>query len=62
MDLQDLDARMKALFAGDADRFSAWVRGRTAAQTHAFELASREGDLEALSKFVKSAVSRMQET
>ena len=43
-----------ALFTGDVEGFAAWIRERAAAQTHPFEMAAREADLEALSEFVKS--------
>jgi excinuclease UvrABC nuclease subunit len=60
-DLEELTNRLKALFAGDPDRFAAWVRERTAAQGHPFEVASREADLEALSEFATQIAERLVE-
>jgi predicted GIY-YIG superfamily endonuclease len=47
-DLHESAAHLKALFAGDADRFTGWIRERTTGQSHPFEVASREMDLEEL--------------
>jgi predicted GIY-YIG superfamily endonuclease len=48
----EASARLESLFAGDAEGFAGWVRERAAAQTHPFEVAAREADLEALAEFV----------
>ena len=42
--------RLSALFAGDANEFAAWIQERTYMQSHPFELAVREADLEAVSE------------
>ena len=58
--LEELAARLEALFSGDAEQFIAWARERTAAQTHPFEVASREADLEALCDFAERAAERVE--
>ena len=60
-DLEESAIRLQALFGGDPDQFTAWVRERTAAQDHPFEVASREADLEALSEFAKRAAEKLVE-
>lgn len=57
--LEELAAQLQALFAGHTHRFAAWIREQTAAQTHPFELASREADLEALNEFSERAAERL---
>jgi hypothetical protein len=48
------EKQVVALFAGDLEGFAGWIRERAAAQTHPFEVAAREADLEAVAEFVKS--------
>jgi hypothetical protein len=43
--------QLAALFAGRADEFIAWVRDRTLALSHPFELVVREADLETVTEF-----------
>ena len=58
-DLAEPANRMKVLFAGNPDPFAAWVRERTAAQAHSFEVASHEADLEALIEFAERAAEKL---
>jgi len=46
--LEETQARLADLFAGNTQPFADWIRQRTAVQTHPFELAVRERDFEAL--------------
>jgi predicted GIY-YIG superfamily endonuclease len=48
------EKQVVALFAGDLEGFAGWVRERAAAQTHPFEVAAREADLETVAEFVKT--------
>jgi predicted GIY-YIG superfamily endonuclease len=50
-DFDEAGARLQTLFAGRADGFADWVRERTSTQSHPFESAVREADLEAIIKF-----------
>ena len=59
LDLEDLAARLEDLCVGHADPFTSWLRKRTAAQTHPFDVASREADMEALSEFADRAAERL---
>ncbi len=49
--LEEAAQYLQALFAGQTDQFTGWVRESAAALNHPFELAVREADLEALTKF-----------
>jgi len=60
-DLEEPAAWLQALFAGDPDQFAAWIRERTAIESHPFELASRKEDLEALNEFAQRAVEKRLE-
>jgi excinuclease UvrABC nuclease subunit len=60
-DAHEAAAHLQALFAGEPEPFSAWIRQRTAAQSHPFEAASREVDLEALTEFAQRAAERLAE-
>jgi hypothetical protein len=60
-DFGDLPPRLEALFAGDAEQLAAWMRERTAGQTHPFEVANREADLEALCDVAERAAERLAE-
>lgn len=46
-----LEEILASLFSGDALPFAAWVRERTAARTHPFELAACDADLENVVEF-----------
>lgn len=50
--------RLAALLAGDVTELAEWVRRRTAAWTHPFDLAVREADLEALALFYERRAHR----
>jgi predicted GIY-YIG superfamily endonuclease len=50
-DLSALEARLNALFTGCPEEFEAWIGERTAAQTHPFEAAVRDADLETVLEF-----------
>jgi excinuclease UvrABC nuclease subunit len=58
-DLQLATTCLQALFTGDPKPFADWVRERTAAQGHPFEVASREADLEALMEFAERAAATL---
>jgi predicted GIY-YIG superfamily endonuclease len=60
-DLDEVAARLQALFAGDVEPFAACIRDRTAGQTHPFESTSRDADLEALSEFAGREAERLGE-
>lgn len=45
--------RLDALFAGDGEPLAAWVRDRTGARQHPFEIAAREADLETVLEFAQ---------
>jgi predicted GIY-YIG superfamily endonuclease len=50
-DLEEAVGRLEALFAGQTEAFAAWIRARTAGQSHSFEAAVREADLETITEF-----------
>lgn len=43
--------RLGSLFSGGAEAFAEWIRQRTLSQTHPFETAVREADLDTVTKF-----------
>ncbi len=51
VDVEAPGAGLRALFAGFPDDFAAWIRESTSMQSHPFELAVREADLETVSGF-----------
>jgi uncharacterized protein YegL len=55
-DLIEADAQLKGLFAGQVEEFFGWICQRVSAQSHAFELAARETDLEEVGEFVRKRV------
>jgi hypothetical protein len=50
-DLHESESCLSALFNGSAEDFSNWIRKRTALQSHPFESAVRDADLEEIIKF-----------
>ncbi len=50
---EEAERLLDELFAGHADPFKGWIRDRTARQTHPFEVAMRELDLEAVTTFAR---------
>jgi predicted GIY-YIG superfamily endonuclease len=51
VDFKEAEARLSALWSGQADEFAGWLRARTTAAGHPFELASRQADLETVCEF-----------
>jgi len=49
--LQNASEMLKSLFAGNPELWKEWILERTRNQTHAFEVAVRESDLEQLVEF-----------
>lgn len=47
-DLSAAEATLEALFRGERDSFTSWVRDHATTQMHPFEVAVREADLETL--------------
>jgi hypothetical protein len=54
-DFEEAKMNLRAFFCGEAGSFMEWIRARTAAQTHPFELAAREADLETVVEFAQRA-------
>jgi predicted GIY-YIG superfamily endonuclease len=50
-DFDESERRLNDLFGGRADEFAEWIRQRSSPQATAFEIASREADLEAITEF-----------
>jgi hypothetical protein len=50
-EIEMASARLNALFGGRPEEFCAWLRERTAQQTHPFDTAVREADLEMVQEF-----------
>src|SRR5262249_18727339 len=48
---EEVAAHLRALFSGQVNQFADWVRHRSTAQNHPFDLAVRDADLESLSEF-----------
>jgi len=51
--IQEVDSRLRSLFAGQSDEFTAWIRGCTANRTLKFEQALLEADLETVVQFTR---------
>lgn len=49
--LEKAEARLRNLFKGEAESFITWVRDRTAAWEHPFEVTARDTDLETIQQF-----------
>jgi predicted GIY-YIG superfamily endonuclease len=60
-DLIYLKACLNSLFAGETEDFMAWIRQRTGAQQHPFELAAWEANLETVSEFAGGTIWRVKE-
>jgi excinuclease UvrABC nuclease subunit len=56
--VEELAQQLSALFAGETESFAAWVRHRTAPQTHPFEVAARETELETLCEYAQRAFEK----
>ena len=52
---------VSALFSGCIEEFNEWVRVRTSTQTHPFEAAVRDADLQALTDYVQSSAFRFKD-
>ena len=56
--VEELATLLQTLFAGNAEPFTGWIRERMAGQTHPFEVASRDEDLETLGEFAEQVAVR----
>jgi hypothetical protein len=55
-DFEQAEMRLRDLFSGDGDSFVDWIAGRTMTQTHPFEVAAREADLEVVVQFANNGI------
>jgi excinuclease UvrABC nuclease subunit len=53
-----IETVLTELFAGDHDRFTAWIGEQTKALAHAHDLAMRDGDLETVIQFMQAKARR----
>lgn len=54
----EVEQRLRQLFCGPADAFNEWICAQTQNQSHPFERAVRENDLETLSELIGSLQAR----
>ena len=55
---RDIGTVLTEFFAGDHDRFSAWIGEQTKALAHAHDLAMRDADLETVIQFMQAKARR----
>jgi hypothetical protein len=53
-----IETVLKEHFAGDQDRFVAWMVNQTKALAHAYDLAMRDADLETVIQFMQAKARR----